>query len=137
MKEETKEEADVLKKLLVEEKDGIRDLEGLVDKAREIFQIEKPTGRVLFRNFSKLSDPQRITALLLGKYFASKLALIESSSLRISEIAQELGRPNTALSGPLKALMVKGLVEKLPDSKYRIAYNRIRDIFGSVLKTGK
>jgi len=131
------EETEILKKLLIEEKDVVRDLAALVDRVKEIFRIEKPSGRVVFMNFGALSDPQRIASLLLGKYFANKLSLIESNSLGISEIAKELGRPKTALSGPLKELVTKGFVEKLTDRKYRMAYNRIRDILDSLVTKQK
>src|SRR4029077_9945771 len=48
-------------------------------------------------------------------------------------IADELGRPKTALSGDVTNLMRDGLVEKLPDRTSRIAYNRIRNIFNKIL----
>lgn len=123
------DEKEILKKLLVDEKDIIKDLANLVDKAKDVFVIEKSTGRVIFKDFGKLSDPQRISALLVGRYFAVKLELSEDGSLGISEIAQFLGRPKTALSGPLKDLISKGFVEKLSNRKYVIAYNRIKDVF--------
>ncbi|MEM4241895.1 MAG: hypothetical protein QXW08_07310, partial [Candidatus Nitrosotenuis sp.] len=50
------DEQEILKKLLVEEKDVIRDLASLVEKAKEVFVIEKPSGRVIFKEFGKLSD---------------------------------------------------------------------------------
>lgn len=123
------DEKEILRKLLVEEKDIIKDLANLVERAKNIFVIEKSSGRVIFKDFGKLSDPQRISALLIGRYFAKKLELLEDSSLGVSEIAQSLGRPKTALSGPLKDLSTKGFVEKLSNRKYDIAYNRIKDIF--------
>ncbi len=122
-------EKEILKELLVDEEDIIKDLANLVRKAKDVFVIEKTTGKVFFKNFGKLSDPQRISALLIGRYFAVKLELIEDNSLGVSEIAEMLGRPKTALSGPLKDLSTKGFVEKLSNRKYRIAYNRIVDIF--------
>lgn len=128
------DEQEILKKLLVEEKDVIRDLASLVEKAKEIFVIEKSSGRVIFKDFGKLSDPQRISALLIGRYFAVKLGLLEDSSLGVSEIAGELGRPKTALSGPLKDLATKGYVEKLTNRKYVVAYHRIKDIFDAHFK---
>lgn len=125
------EEKEILKKLLVDEKDIIKDLAGLVDKAKDVFVIEKNSGKVIFNEFGKLSDPQRICALLVGRYFAAKLEILKDSSLGISEIANELGRPKTALSGPMKDLIKKGYVEKLSNRKYMIAYHRIKEILNS------
>ena len=123
------DERDILEKLLVDEEDIVKDLVNLVDKAKDVFVIEKSTGKVIFKDFGKLSDPQRISALLIGRYFATRLDLLEDSSLGISEIADALGRPKTALSGPLKDLLSKTYIEKLSNRKYRISYNRIKDIF--------
>ena len=125
------DEKEILKKLLVEEKDVIKDLVNLVEKAKTVFVIEKTTGRIIFISFGKLSDPQRICALLIGKFFAVKMELIEESSLGVSEIAKELGRPKTTLSKPLGDLVKLGYVEKLPQRKYTIAYHRLNEIFDS------
>lgn len=127
------EENEILKKLVVEEKDITKEMEKLVGEASKHFRIEKPSGRIIFQNFGSLSDKQRIAIVLLGKYFANKLSMIENPSLSISEIAKEIGRPMTTLSGNMKELINKGYVEYLPGKKYRVAYHRIKEIFEDVL----
>lgn len=129
--EKMSDEKEILKKLLVDENQVIKDLAVLVDKAKNVFVIEKNSGKVIFNEFGELTDPQRISALLIGKYFAEKLEVLEDSSLGISEIANELGRPKTALSGPMKDLIKKGYVEKLSNRKYVIAYHRIKEILNN------
>ena len=131
------DEKEILKKLLVEEKDVIKNLAELVEKAKEVFVIEKPSGRVMFKNFGKLSDAQRLCAILMGKFFAVKVSLIEESSMGISEIAKELGRPKTTLSKPLGDLVKLGFIEKLPQRKYAIAYHRLNEIFDLYFKVVK
>jgi DNA-binding transcriptional ArsR family regulator len=123
----------IFDKLLVDEGTMLEKLASQVDQASEIFAIEKPSGKIFFKNFGDLSDPQRIVALLVGKYFGGKAGLDVMNALSVSEIAHELGRPKTALSGPLKDLLSKGLIEKLPDRRYRVAYNRLDEIFSEVL----
>jgi len=122
------DEKEILEKLLVDEGDVIKDLARSVDTVKDIFVIEKQSGRIIFKDFGKLSDPQRICALLIGKYFATRLGIIPENSLGVSDIAKELGRPKTALSGPLKELSKKGFVEKLPNRKNIVAFHRINDI---------
>jgi len=123
------DEKDVLKDLLVDEKDVIQDLANLVKKAKDVFVIEQSTGKVIFKDFGKLSNAQRVCVLLIGKYFATKLEIIKDASLSISEIGKELAIPMTTLSAPIGTLVSKGFVTKLPKRKYIIAYHRIKDVF--------
>ena len=102
------DEKEILKELLVDESYVIKDLANLVEKAKEIFVIEKSSGSVIFKDFGSLTDPQRICALLIGKYFAAKLGILEESSLTISEISETLGRPLKPLSGRVSELIKKG-----------------------------
>ena len=129
------EENEILKKLVVEEKDITKEMEKLVGEASKHFRIEKPSGKIIFQNFGSLNDKQRIAIVLLGKYFANRLNIVENPSLSISEIAKEIGRPMTTLSGNIKELVSKGYVEYLPGKKYRVAYHRIKEIFDDVLNT--
>lgn len=124
---------DVFSKLIVDEKETTKELEKLVDAATKIFRIERPSGRVIFQNFGKLTDKQRISAILVAKYFASNMQIIENPTLSVSEIAKELGRPMTTLSGPIRDLIKQGFVESLPGRKYRVAYHRLPEIFDKVL----
>lgn len=127
------EENEILKKLVVEEKDITKEMEKLVGEASKHFRIEKPSGRIIFQNFGSLNDKQRIAIILLGKYFANRLDMVENPSLSISEIAKELGRPMTTLSGNMKELVTKGYIEYLPGKKYRVAYHRVKEIFDDIL----
>lgn len=126
-------EKSVLEKLVLDEKDVTKDMEKLVESALQIFRIEKPTGKIIFQNFGVLGDKQRILIILIGKYFATKIGILENAALSISEIAKELGRPMTALSGPLRDVVKSGHVENLPGRKYRIAYHRVSEIFDKFL----
>lgn len=126
-------ENEILNKLVIEEKDVTKEMEKLVVEAGKYFKIERPSGRILFQNFGVLTDKQRICIILMGKYFANKLEIIENANMSISEIAHDLGRPMTTLSSPMKELTTKGFVETLPARKYRIAYHRINEIFENII----
>ena len=115
----------------------IQELEKLVEAASKFFRIERPSGRVVFRDFKKLTDKQRIAALLSAKYFAAKSQIITDQTLRIREIAKELGRPATTLSGPLRQLIKEGFVEPLPEKKYSIVHHRLTELFERVLAVPK
>jgi DNA-binding transcriptional ArsR family regulator len=122
------DEKEILKAIVINEKDVNANLKEIIEKASKHFRIESSTGRLVFQNFGSLNDKQRICAVLMGKYFAKKLDLVKSDSLSISEIAAELGKPMTTLSWALKDLQSKGYIEKLPDRKYRISYHRLNEV---------
>lgn len=132
------DEAEILHKLVVEEKDVMKEIEQMVEKASNYFKIEKPGGKIIFKDFGGLNDKQRIIILLLGKYFAAKLKIIGDPSMSISTVAKELGRPVTTLSGNMKDLVTKGYAEYIPNGKkYRVSYHRIHEIFETLLDKRK
>jgi len=110
---------ELLKKLIIDESDTLQELEKLVEAASKFFRIERPSGRVVFRDFKKLTDKQRIAALLSAKYFAAKSQIITDQTLRIREIIKE------------------GFVEPLPEKKYSIVHHRLTELFERVLAVPK
>jgi hypothetical protein len=128
---------DVFKKLIIDEADAVKEDEKLVNSASSIFQIENPSGRIKFKNFGNLTDKQRIAAFLVAKFVAAKTKIIISDSFGIAEIAKELGRPVTNLSGPIRDLIKQGFVDPLPDKKYRIMHHRISEVFETIFATIK
>jgi DNA-binding MarR family transcriptional regulator len=130
-------EEEILAKLLVDEHDVLKDLETVVNKSLKVFRIEKPSGRIIFQNLGTLTDTQRIIAILAGKYYAHRNRLIPDYSMGISAIGTEIGRPPTALSGPMKELTKKGLVVRQPDRKYRIEYSRMNEAIDYLLQPKK
>lgn len=128
------DEKEILKGLLVT-KEGIRkNYQQLVDKAKKLFLIESETGKVIFQDYASLTDQERICSVLIGKYFASELGIIQDSSFSMSDISKEIGKPLTTISGRLTDLIKKGFVENLPNRRYRIVYPRISEILDSMLK---
>jgi len=120
------DEQEILKDILVDESDVVQNLASIIQKAKEIFVMEKDTGKVIFKNYSQLTHPQKICCILIGKYFAKRLKIKNDHTLSISEISNELDIPQTTLSSPLKSLRKTGhiLYEK---SRYRINPHRIEE----------
>ena len=119
---------EVLEKLVVDKEQMKKNLDQLVEKSLKVFRIEKEGGKIIFQKFGALSDSDKICTVLIGKYFATELGLIKDNTLSVSQIAKEIGRPITALSGPIKELVKRGFVEWLPTRKYRIVYHRMDEI---------
>lgn len=121
-------EKDLLKDLLLDDTEVKKQLASLAGKSKNVFQIQKENGQIVFKNFKVLTNPARICALLTGKKFAKKLELNVEDSLSITQIGIELGILSSTLSSPMKDLVKKGYVLK-NKKKYEIAYNRLPEIF--------
>ena len=126
------DEKEILKNMLVDESDVVQNLAKIVQKAKDIFAMEKSSGKIIFKNYSELTNPQKITCVLIGKYFAKRLDLIDDHTTTVSEISKELDIPKTTLSSPLKSLRKSSqiLYEK---SRYRVNPHRIQEIIESIL----
>lgn len=131
-------EIDALKRLLIDEKETVRKIQEMVNKAEKIFKIEKATGKIVFEDYTALTDLHKVGALLCGKYFAKQAGVKVPDALGVTEIAKELHRPATALSGPLGELQNRGWVEKNPHRKYKVVYYHIDEILdGCIEAIGK
>lgn len=128
------DEHDILKDLLVDESELIQNLASTIQKVKDVFVLEKNSGKIIFKNYSNLTNPQRITCILIGKYFAKRLGLIADDILTISEISSELEIPQTTLSSPLKSLRKLGHV-LYSESHYKINPHRIEEIVDSILSS--
>ncbi len=128
-----KTEKDILKEIVAKEEDVIQNLSEIVKKAKEIFMVEEQSGKVIFKNYSKLKNHQKICAFLIGKYFAKRLGIIEDNTMSGSEISSELNVRQTTLSAPLKSLREDSFI--LEDKgKYRINPHRIEEIIDNFKK---
>lgn len=126
-------EKEILKDILVGEEETISNLATIIKKAKEIFVVEK-TGKIIFKNYSKLKNNEKICLLLIGKYFSKRLDIIKDHSVKISEMAEELGIPSTTLSAPLQSLKTKGIILK-DKEQYRINPHRIEEVINSFSKS--
>lgn len=125
------DEKKILSDIFVDESDVVQNLAKIVTKAKEIFVLEKKSGKIIFKNFSKLTNPDRICSVLIGRYFSQRFGIIDDPSFSVAELSANLNIPSTTLSSPLKSLQKSGLIlsEK---SRYRINPHRIEDVVDSI-----
>ncbi len=128
------DEKKILEDMLVDESDIIQNLAKIVEKAKNIFVMEKNSGKIIFKNFSELTNPQKIVCILTAKYFAKRLNLIVDHAISVADISNELEIPNTTLSSPLKSLRKTGVV-LYNESLYKINPHRIEEVVDSILST--
>jgi hypothetical protein len=127
-------EKEILQKLVISKDEVRKSYQELVERAMKVFRIESETGKIIFQDYASLTDQAKICAVLLGKYFASELGIIQDNSLSMSDLSKEVGKPITTVSARLTDLIKNSFVEALPTRKYRIVYPRISEILDSILK---
>ena len=124
------EKEEILKELLIDEEAILKDL---VNKAKKIFKIDKKSGRtVLLIPKTPLSDRELIILTLIGRYFANKLNLFDSSSMAIEELAQELNMAKPSVSARMSDLRRERIVEMLARGEYRINYTEISRLLDEI-----
>lgn len=122
---------ELLKELLVNEKDILTNLSGLVEKSKSYFKIEGINGKILFNDISSLTNNNKIGLTLIGKYFAYELEIIKKKGLSLPELGEELNIPQTTLSSPLGTLIDNGFVEKI-NGEYNICYHKILEFLNNI-----
>jgi biotin operon repressor len=123
---------EIMSKLLIDEKDTEKLVERSVEKAQKIFRIESKSGRIIFNDINSLTEKQKICSLLVSRYFAFKLGLVESDSLNGSSIAAELGSNENTVWGKLSELTQEGIIERR-EQKYKVHHYKIESVLDGIL----
>ena len=129
-------EKKILSRLIVDEKSTIEQLNELVTKAEKIFRIDGGDGKIIFNDFNRLTEKDKICALLIGKSFAAneKIGIIGSDIMSGTDIIKELrGNPGT-IWGKLSQLTSENKIENIPNKGYRIVHHKIDMIIDDILK---
>ena len=124
------EKEEILKELLIDEEAILKDL---VNKAKEIFKIDRKSGRtVLLIPKTRLTDRELIMLTLIGRYFANKVNLFDSSSMTVEDVAQELNVAKPSVSARMSDLKRERIVEMLARGEYRINYTEISRLLDEI-----
>lgn len=127
---------EIFKDILTTSEETIKDLKILVDKSKDFFKIEDPSGSVILSGNYKLSNTEKISLLLIGKFFAQKIGFITSFAMPLKQISKELIIKETTLTWPLGELIKNGKIEKISEG-YRINPYRINSILDELVKRYK
>lgn len=124
------EKEEILKELLIDEEAILKDL---VNKAKNIFKIDKKSGRtILLIPKTRLTDRELIVLALMGRYFANKLNLFDSNSMTIENVAQELNMAKQSVSARMSDLKRERIVEMLARGEYKINYTEISRLLDEI-----
>lgn len=130
--QKTKEE--IMGTIFLKEEDTLQELKAIVDQSRQFFKIEKETGKIIFSGEIKLTIPDKILLLLIGRYIAKVGGAINNEDMKLAELSNELAIPTTSLSKPLGILVEEGIIRKTDDGGYKIIYHKIKETLQRVSK---
>ncbi|MFI5418649.1 MAG: hypothetical protein ACHQ2Y_07130 [Candidatus Lutacidiplasmatales archaeon] len=126
----TSEHADrksaILQRLLYSEDEYYANLDKTVARAENYLKIDPGSGRVyLTTEAQRLTVPQQIRVLLIGRSFAADLGKVGSPRMGYKEIASELNRPPSGVSTELTDLVRDRDVEKDGEGLYFVPFHRV------------
>jgi len=121
---------EILDKIFLKEEDTLKELEMLVECSQEHFKIESDSGNIIFNSDNEYTIKEKITFLLISRYFCKEYGIIEDNKLDIGDVSKSLGIPNTTLSKPLGILVKDGIIKK-DNNKYSIVHHRIKSFLNT------
>lgn len=126
-------EKKILSELLYNEE---RELRSLVQKVKQLFEIDENGNPIWKINFSKSSIKEKIVLVLSAAFFAKKLGKLGDDSFSVSELEKRTGVVMTSLSGSLKHMGENGWIVK-SGQKYHITTYGIKWVLDQKLSGEK
>lgn len=126
-------EKEILSELLYDEE---RELRLLVQRVKQLFEIDENGNPIWKIDFSKSGIKEKIALVLSAVFFARKLEKLEDDSFSVGELEKRTGVVMTSLSGPLKNMGERGWVTK-SGKKYHITTYGIKWILDQKLGAEK
>ena len=133
MEEENLTKKDILKGLVLDEKDTLEKLKDLVNKSKDLIRIEGHSGKIVFVK-SNLSLRGKIILLAVGKYFSKELGLSDLGSVSFDELRKGTGAESQALSRPIGMLLKENILAK-EGNTYTIKYYQIEKCIDNILES--
>lgn len=124
----------ILDSIFLKEEDTLQELKEIVEQSKQFFKIEKDGGKIVFQDQNKLTIPDKIVLLLIGRYIAKVGGAINNETIKIAELSEELAIPKTTLSKPLGILIEKGVIRKTDEGEYNIVYHKIKENLKNISK---
>lgn len=108
-------------------------LEKVVEKAKQVFKVDK-SGTVIFLvSRTKLTHRQEIAMVLLGRYFASELDIANSDIMTAKELAEIVEPDKSSVAARLNELKKERVVESPERGQFRISILGVEKILDEIL----
>ena len=125
---------DVLKKMLIDE-DAV--FERLVDRASNLFKIDKSGNIIFLIPKSRLTHRQSIALVLLGRYFAAELDILETDTMTSSDLSPYVNTDKKSITARLADLKKEGVVQSIERGTFRVSILGINKILDELETDGE
>ena len=116
---------DVLKKMLIDE-DAV--FERLVDRASNLFKIDKSGDIIFLIPKSQLTHRQTIALVSLGRYFAAELGIFETDTVTSDDLSAYMNTDKRTITARLADLKKEGVVQSVERGTFRVSILGINKI---------
>jgi hypothetical protein len=116
---------DVLKKMLIDE-DAV--FERLVDRASNLFKIDKSGDIIFLIPKSQLTHRQTIALVSLGRYFAAELGIFETDTVTSDGLSAYMNTDKRTITARLADLKKEGVVQSVERGTFRVSILGINKI---------
>lgn len=116
---------DVLKKMLIDE-DAV--FERLVDRASNLFKIDKSGDIIFLISKPRLTHRQAIALVSLGRYFAAELGILDTDIVTSDDLLGYLDTDKKTITARLADLKKEGVVQSVERGTFRVSILGINKI---------
>ena len=109
---------DVLKRILIDE-DAV--FERLVDRASNLFKIDKSGDIIFLIPKARLTHRQTIALVLLGRYFAAELGILETDTMTSNDLSPYINTDKKSITARLADLKKEGVIQSPDRGAFRVS----------------
>ena len=113
--------------------DDERILEKVVEKAKQVFNLDRSGNVIFLVSRTKLTQRQELAMQLLGKYIASELDIAESDIMTADELAEIAEPDKPSVRARLNELKKERVVESPERGQFRISILGVEKILDEIL----
>ena len=109
---------DILKKMLIDEEAVF---ERLVDRASNLFKIDKSGDIIFLIPKSRLTHRQSIALVLLGRYFAAELGILETDTMTSGDLSPYIDTDKKSITARLADLKKESVIQSVERGTFRVS----------------
>lgn len=124
------EKSEIAKKIMIDEESIFN---RLVDKASNVFKLDKKGNIVWMLPSDKLNDKEKIAMVLLAQHLAAEIGLVENPIISNSMIADKLGVPSMSVGARIAELRDQGIAQQEKVGSHQVIIHGVEKILEKII----